>query len=211
MNMNKQVRTTAKAVIATLCKNQRGITAKLAEFLLNENANILGLYSTRLGSHYMEGAHFEGTEDSLARIELKYANELQGFEPVMQRTESVPLQVNGDIYELSLYAYDKRGIVRWTANLVASAEVDIVGMCSSVYSAPMTGEPLFVVEMKLDVTSDVSAEKLRSELNALAGEHGWDVQLRKLSGESSPRISEAAYPPSRAQTEHTVNTKRHCA
>lgn len=78
---------------------------------------------------------------------------------------------------LELVGNDHPGIVRDIARVLAQHQVNIEELETDLTSAPMTGDTLFRARAHLRIPASVTADWLRSRLEALAGELMVDLTL----------------------------------
>jgi glycine cleavage system regulatory protein len=78
---------------------------------------------------------------------------------------------------LEVIGNDRPGIVRDISRVLAQQQVNIEDLETDVVSAPMQGDMLFRARATLRVPSSVTVARLRSMLEALAGEIMVDLTL----------------------------------
>ena len=78
---------------------------------------------------------------------------------------------------LDLIGNDRPGIIRDIARVLAQHQVNIEELETDVTSAAMSGEPLFRARASLRVPPGITIDRLRSVLEALAGELMVDLRL----------------------------------
>jgi glycine cleavage system regulatory protein len=78
---------------------------------------------------------------------------------------------------LDLIGNDHPGIIRDIARVLAQYQINIEELETDVTSAAMSGDPLFRARATLRVPPDVTVDRLRSILEALAGELMVDLSL----------------------------------
>jgi glycine cleavage system regulatory protein len=82
---------------------------------------------------------------------------------------------------LELVGNDHPGIVRDVSRALARHGVNIEDLETAVTSAPMSGDALFTARARLRVPEGVTRDRLRKELEALAGELMVDLALIDVS------------------------------
>ena len=76
---------------------------------------------------------------------------------------------------LELLGHDRPGIVRDVTQALTKLGVNIEDFCSSIESAPFTGEDMFRATLKLGLPEHVSADEVRRVLEKLADEIMVDI------------------------------------
>jgi glycine cleavage system regulatory protein len=89
-----------------------------------------------------------------------------------------------DALHLELVGQDRPGIVREISSALASLNVSVQDLRTSVESAPMSGERLFRARAELAPPSGVERESIRAALEQLADDMMVDITLELRSPES---------------------------
>jgi glycine cleavage system transcriptional repressor len=83
-------------------------------------------------------------------------------------------------YRLTATAMDRAGLVHHIAHLLRTLEVNIETLDTRLTAAPVTGAPLFEMELALSVPRQVSLATLNHRLAALCDDLNVDWQLKAL-------------------------------
>ena len=83
-------------------------------------------------------------------------------------------------YRLTGSALDQTGLVHQVAKLLRSLDVNIESMDTTLQAAPVTGAPVFSMELIVAVPSDLPAQTLRAELSRVCDSLNIDWQLAPL-------------------------------
>jgi len=78
---------------------------------------------------------------------------------------------------LSLVGSDHPGIVREISTVLARRRVNVEELTTQCVDAPMSGQPLFEADARLELPDDVTLEDLRGDLEAVAHDLMVDVAL----------------------------------
>jgi glycine cleavage system regulatory protein len=112
----------------------------------------------------IDSAHSDRLVASLRELE---AAGLQ----VSARTVAAPVaRPSGTPVRLAVTGGDRPGIVRDVSRVLSERGVNVEELESSMASAPMSGEPMFVARARLLVPASVELATLRSALEALGNE-----------------------------------------
>ena len=83
-------------------------------------------------------------------------------------------------YELTASSLDHPGILFHLSKLLHSKNINIESVETRSLNAPVSGSPIFQVEIKMAIPADVSIGLLRDELAALAAKGNLDLDLRTV-------------------------------
>jgi glycine cleavage system transcriptional repressor len=194
-----------QAVLATLCSNRVGIVSEVTSFLEEHRANLLATYTSRLGNLYGEFFQFEASQSEMKAIRTSYKRRLKEFRPRMYATNAVKVPPDDFAHVLTIYSFDRPGIVSKAAALLKNTGVDIRHIAGAQYPVQETGSPLFIVEMKLDLPDSLSEDALLARLSEMADENGWDFDFEPVSPGTKPTKKEpVSVPPSKERRPGTL-------
>jgi glycine cleavage system transcriptional repressor len=80
-------------------------------------------------------------------------------------------------YRLTAVAMDHPGIVHKVSRLLSRHGVNVVRLDTRLSNAPVSGTPVFALELEAQVPATVPVPKLRTELEALAEAESIDIEL----------------------------------
>ena len=81
-------------------------------------------------------------------------------------------------YRLQAIAMDHPGIVHKVTRLLSRRGVNVARLDTRLSHAPVTGTPIFSLELEAQIPVDLSVPRLRTELQQLAEEENIDIELR---------------------------------
>ena len=84
-------------------------------------------------------------------------------------------------YRLQAVALDHPGIVHKITGILRDRGVNVANLDTSLNQAPITGTPIFSLEMEVQVPVDQAVNELREELQRVAGEDNVDVIFQPVS------------------------------
>ncbi len=112
-----------------------------------------------------------------AFISAVEALDSQGLEIVAQRSKA-PAEVDAaHEYSLELVGQDRPGIVHEITEVLARHDVNVQELETTVQSASMSGETLFIAHARIFVPREANLETLQDELEELANELMVDIEL----------------------------------
>jgi glycine cleavage system regulatory protein len=183
--------------------NQTGMVAQTSAFLQKCGANIVTCHAVRFGTQLFTATIiFSVPADSYRLIE-EGLSAIKAYEPRLLKTRELSTEQRDPalMYELTVYAYDKAGLVAEVAGLMSAEQLDVVQLSCVTYPAPFDGQSLFMIEMTLEAPDHMAAKRARTKLDALAPSHGWDVYWKPLSNTGMTINPLAAFPPSKMGAE----------
>ena len=105
------------------------------------------------------------------------ALESKGMHVVAQLSDAVPIAESAQEYSLELVGQDRPGIVREITEVLADFGINVQGLETTVQSASMSGESLFMAHSRIFIPTDTDREKLQEKLEDLANELMVDIEL----------------------------------
>ncbi len=164
-------------VLTVIGDDKPGIVEQLAERVLATGANWEESRMARLAGKFagllrvsVEDDQADGLAGALRALDAG------GLRVIVERSGAGAAPVPHTI-RLELLGNDRPGIVRDISRALAQHRVNIEDLETDVRSAPMSGDALFHASASLRVPPEVSAERLRQVLEALAGELMVDLTL----------------------------------
>ncbi len=105
------------------------------------------------------------------------ALESEGIQVVAQRSGTAAKAEGEREFSIELVGQDHPGIVRDITQVLARHQINVQELETTVQSASMSGESLFMAHARIFVPEDVSLEKLQDEMEDLANELMVDINL----------------------------------
>jgi glycine cleavage system regulatory protein len=96
---------------------------------------------------------------------------------IAQRSDTPARPEGTREHEIELVGQDHPGIVHDITEVLAAHGVNVQELETTVQSASMSGERLFIAHARISVPESVSLERLREELEELANELMVDIDL----------------------------------
>ena len=182
----------------TVGENKVGQANVVGEFLKKHHANVEACSAARLAHVFGMQTLFSANAEDMRIIKEAYINELTSLSPIFYRVAPHERERSVAVrrHDLVVFAYDEVGVVADLTAALAEENVDIAHLASCQYPAPEVGVPLFVVEMKVDVSRTTSMRSLRAVLHSFEAERGWDVEFTP-ERPSDASVPSRSFPPSR--------------
>jgi glycine cleavage system regulatory protein len=119
----------------------------------------------------------ENRVDSLLRV--LESLEIGGMEIVAQRSDAAAKPEGTREFSIELVGQDHPGIVHDITAVLARLGINVLELETTVQSASMSGESLFIAHAKILVPDEVPLEQLRDEMEELANELMVDIELEE--------------------------------
>jgi glycine cleavage system transcriptional repressor len=171
-------------VLSALGPDRPGIVAEVTDYLTLRGVNIEDSRMAILGAEFGILVLVSGPESSLAKIEAdKETLERTTKLSVLLRPTKSPEQHRRAAVIPCLVtaeALDHEGIVRAVALAISRMGINIVSLETAAYNAPVTGSPLFRLEVQVDLPRGISLTQLRAQMAEVAHTENLDIEVRSL-------------------------------
>ena len=156
--------------------NRPGVVAEITEAIYNAGCNIENSSMTLLGNHFSLMIHLKIKDESILKDLTNRCDKLQQdkdlniylFPLEAQEISTSPEDLIKTKYEISVGGVDREGIVYRTSRLLASLNINILELTTTVDRSKYHSEPYFNMRMIVEVPREVEGEKLRNDLSKLA-------------------------------------------
>lgn len=168
-------------VLSALGTDRPGIVAEVTEFVNQCGGNVEESRMAILGGEFGLLMLVSAAADAMGRFESELAEveKHSGLELRLKPTESPEShRKSGALpYKVRTYAADHKGIIHAISRAIANLDVNIVSAATSSYPAPITGTPLFQMEMEIDVPQGLGLPQLRAVLDEVAVAEDADIEI----------------------------------
>jgi glycine cleavage system regulatory protein len=171
-------------VLTVIGDDKPGIVEQLSDRILAMGANWEESRMARLAGKFagllrisVEADHADALAERLRSIAAA------GLTVVVERSADADADAARTV-RLEVLGNDHPGIVRDISRMLAQCQVNIEELETDLTSAPMSGDPLFRARARLRVPPTLTIDRLRSALEALAGELMVDLALNDTEATS---------------------------
>jgi glycine cleavage system transcriptional repressor len=168
------------AILTAMGVDRPGLVAEVSEFLFERGANIEDSRMVNLRGQFAMVVLVSGGDGVMEGIREK----AEGFgqssrmkvmlSPVPDRAGEPAVAMP---YRLTATAMDQAGLVHHITGLLRKMNVNIESMETVLSPAPITGAPMFEMELLMAVPKGTAIGKLREELGKVCDELNIDYQL----------------------------------
>jgi glycine cleavage system regulatory protein len=169
---------TSSIVLSVLCDDRPGVVETLSGVLARHDGNWAESSMLSLAGKFAGILLAELPEDRAdGFIESLEALESEGIKVVAERAAATSTGEESRFVALELVGQDHPGIVHEITEVLARHAINVQELETTVQSASMSGERLFMAHARVFIPAGVDAEELRQELESLANELMVDVSL----------------------------------
>lgn len=168
-------------VVTAVGHDKRGTVEKITDIAVTHHANIEESKMARLGGEFAVIMLLSLLDENVDGIISGFDNlKTQGLAVTSRITDFSRLQkFKGYVpYEISVVGADHEGIVNRVASYLASEQINIEEMDTTVTNAPNTGTPLFSMSARVQAPPDISLGQLRKKLAKAGDELDVDIEVR---------------------------------
>ncbi len=172
------------AILTAIGADRPGLVDEVSQYIFERGGNIEDSRMVNLRGQFAMMVLVAGNEPILARLrseiwQLAQQSQLQAeLRPATDARAGASAQAIP--YRLTATAIDQPGLVHRFSHLLHSMQVNIESLETRLAPAPITGAPLFEMEMILSVPANTLISKLREELGKLCDEINIDWQLAQV-------------------------------
>jgi len=178
-----------ECMLSAVGGNRPGVVAEITEKIYYVGCNIENSSMTLLGNHFALMIHLKITDESMLKDLTARCDELQQnkdlniylFPLEQEELTTSSEDVIKTKYEISVGGKDREGIVYRTSRLLASLNINILELTTSVDRSKYHTEPYFNMRMIVEVPKEVDGEKLRNDLSKLAHDLQETISLTRCT------------------------------
>ena len=174
---------TARTVLTAIGEDRPGLVEEVSEFVFARGGSIEDSRMANLHGQFAIVMLIGGAQEAIDRI----AADLDALdERTSIHARLTPVPETGAAatprlpYRLTGRALDQAGLVHQVANVLRTHGVNIESLDTTLEAAPVTGAPVFAMELVIAVPSDTPVQRLRDELARVCDELNIDWQLAPL-------------------------------
>jgi glycine cleavage system transcriptional repressor len=168
-------------VVTAIGRDKRGTVEKITDVVVEHHANIEESKMARLGGEFAVIMLLSLSDENQDKIITGFESlQTHGLTITCRTTDFSRLQkfIGYVPYEISVIGADHEGIVNHIARYLASEQINIEEMDTTVTHAPNTGTPLFSMSAKVQAPPELSLGQLRSKLANVGEELDVDIEVK---------------------------------
>jgi glycine cleavage system transcriptional repressor len=168
-------------VVTAIGRDKRGTVEKITDVVVAQHANIEESKMARLGGEFAVIMLLSLSADNRDKLITDFEGlQTHGLMITCRATDFKRLQkFKGYVpYEIAVVGADHEGIVNHIASYLASEQMNIEEMDTTVTHAPNTGTPLFAMSARVQAPPELSLGQLRSKLEKLGEALDVDIDVK---------------------------------
>jgi glycine cleavage system transcriptional repressor len=170
-------------VLTAIGDDRPGLVEEVSEFVFARGGSIEDSRMANMHGQFAIAMSISGSREAIDRITADLGT-LMGQAAIHARVTpaSGPAAEAGPRlpYRLTGRALDQTGLVHQVANLLRGHDVNIESMETTLEAAPVTGAPVFAMDLVIAVPSDTPMPQLREELGRVCDALNIDWHLAAL-------------------------------
>jgi glycine cleavage system transcriptional repressor len=171
-------------ILLSVGKDRPGIVDDVSSFLFERGANIEDSRMAALGGCFSIMTLFSCNPDQAktikgslhALVDLGIESYIYEADPTIEKREV------GKLLKMDVRAMDHPGIVQKLVHVLRLHDVNIQSLDTHVSKAPLSGAPLFALDLEAEAPEEVSIESLKEELNGVAAQMNLDIGFEERKG-----------------------------
>jgi glycine cleavage system transcriptional repressor len=172
-------------IISAIGRDRPGIVDRLSGVIFEKGCNLEDSRMAILGGEFTLVVLVSGPPERLAEVRRAEEEIARELELTVQSKETrighAGVEAGERIpYKLTAVSLDHPGIVHRITNLLARLGVNVADLETRLTHAPVTGAPIFTMEMVAEVPAAQPVGRLREALKALSDAENIDIDLRAM-------------------------------
>lgn len=172
------------AILTAIGQDRPGLVDEVSAFIFERGGNIEDSRMVNLRGQFAMMVLISGSEQTLADVRERLGElagrtglqaDLRPAQPTRPAAAGPALP-----YRLTASAMDQAGLVHRVSHLLREMNANIESMETNLRPAPVTGSPLFEMELVLSVPRQTSVGELRRRLETLCDEINIDWHLSAM-------------------------------
>jgi glycine cleavage system transcriptional repressor len=172
-----------RTVLTAIGADRVGLVEEVSEFVLARGGSIEDSRMANMHGQFAIVMLIAGAQEAIARItnDLDVLTGQMAIDARLTPAARTPVEEPPRLpYRLTGRALDQTGLVHQVANLLRGLDVNIESMETTLGAAPVTGAPVFAMDLVLAVPGDAPVQTLRAELARVCDSLNIDWQLAPI-------------------------------
>jgi glycine cleavage system transcriptional repressor len=169
-------------VLSAVGRDRPGIVNDVSKLIYDHGCNMQDSRMAILGGDFALIVLVSGTAETIPALRESFPSFLQQRAMTGTATETPGPQARADKgfvpFHVRAAGLDHEGIVHRIARVLLDLGANIITMDTEAASAPVTGAPMFALEMQVAVPPHVSLSQLRSKLQAAGDAINVDITVQ---------------------------------
>ena len=168
------------AVLTAIGADRPGLVEQVSEFVFKSGGNIADSRMVNLRGEFAMMLLVSGDADALRRMRATLPTLIQKSGLHIELRAATPTAATAQKslpYHLFASSLDQAGLVHRVAAALRALDVNIESMSTTLSAAPMTGAPVFEMDLTMTVPGSLPLSQFRKRLGEICEELNIDWQL----------------------------------
>lgn len=169
-------------VLSAIGADKSGIVNDLSKTVTELTANILDSRMVVMGGEFTIIMMIGGDSLTLDKLEpaLQARCEALALQMISRRTQRKQATPDALPYQVNAVALDHPGIVNEITGFYTRHDINVEDLKTQNYAAPLTGSPMFALEMVVNVPSRLNLSELKDQFFDFCDELNLDASIEPL-------------------------------
>jgi glycine cleavage system transcriptional repressor len=171
------------AVLTAIGADRPGLVDEVSRFIVERGGNLEDSRMVNLHGQFAMMILVAGPEETMVRMRDELS-ELERVSAVHAQIVAADAERGGVAaalpFRLQTWAMDHPGLLQAVSHLLSSMGANIESVQTSLQGAPMTGTPVFSMEIIVSVPATAAIAELRTALGRLCDDQNMDWRLTAL-------------------------------
>jgi glycine cleavage system transcriptional repressor len=170
-------------ILTAIGADRPGLVDEVSEFIFQRGGNIEDSRMVNLRGQFAMMVLIGAPEQTLARLKSELWQLQQQSQLQIELRPATPATVSSAQaipYRLTATAIDQPGLVHRLSHLLRSSDVNIESLETHLKPAPITGAPLFEMELIISIPRTTPIAKLKDQIASTCAELNIDFELARL-------------------------------
>jgi len=170
-------------LLTVMGEDRPGLVDELAQRIAAEGGNWVESRLAYLAGRFAGVVHVHVEPECEDALRRKLAEDPpHGLQVTSEKVEPRPKQTQQPVFKLEAIGHDRPGIIREIAHALASRGVNLLDLSTWTTSAPMTGDPLFVGHIFVQLPSEMGETELHELIDPIASQLDLDLSVEAKTG-----------------------------
>ena|SRR5881394_1613646 len=171
------------AILTAIGADRPALVDEVSEFIFQRGGNIEDSRMVNLRGQFAIMVLIGAPEPTIARLkselwQLQQQSNLQI--ELRPASEARSASAQAIPYRLTATAIDQPGLVHRLSHLLRACDVNIESLETHLKPAPITGTPMFEMELIISIPKSTPIAKVKEQISATCGELNIDFELARL-------------------------------
>ena len=168
-------------VVTAVGPDRPGLVKELAGHIRKLGGNIEDTRMSKLGGEFAVLVLVTGEAVALGELKTS-ASQLEsalGVSCFFRDTSAAPRKSSASLFNFHASGMDHPGIVESVTEVLAARSVNVTSFTSRIENAPLTGTPMFVIDVEVELPEQVDYQELLSSLGEACAREDLEFSLEK--------------------------------